>query len=76
MKTPRKGPTDSAAESSHARGRQRTENSHRGKTKTSPSDASQRPKPKVADLPPNENIRKRADEVYGDTEIPERKPGT
>ncbi len=25
------------------------------------------------ELPPNENIRKHADEVYGDTEIPERK---
>ena len=24
-------------------------------------------------LPPNENIRKHADETYGDTEIPERK---
>lgn len=26
-------------------------------------------------LPPIENIRKRADEVYGEAEIPERKPG-
>ena len=76
MKTPRKGATDSAAESSHARGRQRTESSRRGKTKTTASDASQRPKSKAPDLPPNENIRKRADEVYGDTEIPERKSGT
>jgi hypothetical protein len=25
------------------------------------------------DLPPNENLRKDADEVYGDTEIPGRK---
>jgi hypothetical protein len=28
---------------------------------------------KSADLPPNENLRKHADEAYGDTEIPERK---
>jgi hypothetical protein len=26
------------------------------------------------DLPPNENIRKHPDEVYGDTLIPHRKP--
>jgi hypothetical protein len=25
------------------------------------------------ELPPNENLRKSADEAYGDTEIPERK---
>ena len=25
------------------------------------------------ELPPNENLRKNADEAYGDTEIPERK---
>jgi hypothetical protein len=29
-----------------------------------------------AELPPNENICKHADEIYGDTEIPERKEGT
>lgn len=30
-------------------------------------------KSKPDDLPPNENLRKHADEAYGDTEIPERK---
>jgi hypothetical protein len=30
--------------------------------------------PATPDLPPNENLRKHADEAYGDTEIPERKP--
>jgi hypothetical protein len=28
------------------------------------------------DLPPNENLRKDADEIYGDTEIPGRKNDT
>jgi hypothetical protein len=27
------------------------------------------------DLPPNEKVRKFADEIYGDTEIPDRKDG-
>ncbi|MCU1243751.1 MAG: hypothetical protein JWO71_4477 [Candidatus Acidoferrum typicum] len=76
MKTPRKGPSDSAAESSPARGKGRTESSQRSKKKATSSDGGQRPNSKIQDLPPNENIRKRADEVYGDTEIPERKPGT
>ena len=30
-------------------------------------------KPANSDLPPNENIQKFPDEVYGDTEIPNRK---
>jgi hypothetical protein len=76
MKTPRKGSTDSTAESSPARGKRRAESSPHSKKKATPSDADQRPNSKIQDLPPNENIRKRADEVYGDTEIPERKPGT
>ena len=29
--------------------------------------------PASPDLPPNQNLRKHADEAYGDTEIPERK---
>src|ERR1700692_3163457 len=74
MKTPRKGPSEPAPEK--ARGSRRSESSQRGKTKKVPSDAGQRPKSKVPDLPPNENIRKRADEIYRDTEIPERKPGS
>jgi hypothetical protein len=76
MKTPRKGASDSGAESSPARGKRRTKSSRRSTREATPSDAGQRPNSKIRDLPPNENIRKRADEVYGDTEIPERKPGT
>jgi len=76
MKTPREGTSDSAAESSAPRGKRRTESSQRSKKKAAPSDAGQRPNSKIQNLPPNENIRQRADEVYGDTEIPERKPGT
>jgi hypothetical protein len=30
----------------------------------------------IPDLPPNENLRKHADEAYGDTEIPGRKNDT
>ena len=30
-------------------------------------------KPMAPGLPPNEKLRKFADEIYGDTEIPERK---
>jgi hypothetical protein len=33
----------------------------------------QPPKPMAHGLPPNEKLRKFADEIYGDTEIPERK---
>jgi hypothetical protein len=32
--------------------------------------------PSTDKLPPNENIRKDADEIYGDTEIPARKGST
>lgn len=32
-----------------------------------------RQNPSNAELPPNENVNKHADEVYGDTEIPERR---
>lgn len=76
MKTPRKGTSDTAAENVPTRGKTQSERSRRGKTKAAPGDASQPPSSKLRDLPPNENIRKAADEVYGDTEIPERKPGT
>ena len=43
--------------------------------KTRSTESEMRSNSKLRDLPPNENIQKRADEVYGDTEIPERKPG-
>ena len=42
------------------------------KRHASPADIDFPPNP-VRDLPPNESIRKHADEVYGDTEIPHRK---
>ena len=45
------------------------------KPETKSTEGAVRANPKLRDLPPNENIKKRADEVYGDTEIPERKPG-
>ena len=76
MKTPRQGTSDTTAENSPTGGKRQSGRSRRGKTKAIPGDTSQRPNSKLRDLPPNENIRKRADEVYGDTEIPERKPGT
>jgi hypothetical protein len=44
------------------------------KPETKSTESEVRSNPKLRDLPPNENIQKRADEVYGDTEIPERKP--
>ncbi len=65
MKTPRKGTSDFAAQSSHARGKRLTESSRRSKRKATTSDASRRRNSKIRDLPPNENIRKRADEVHG-----------
>jgi hypothetical protein len=61
---------------SRPRDKKRSECSRRSTKKTTVGDASQRRNSKIRDLPPNENIRKRSDEVYGDTEIPERKPGT
>jgi hypothetical protein len=75
MKIPRKGTSDTATENAPTRGKRQSERSRRGKTKAV-GDANQRPNSKLRDLPPNENIRKSPDEVYGDTEIPERKPGT
>ena len=76
MKTPHKSDSDSGAGSSAARGRQKNQSSRHSKGKEIATEASRRPNAKISDLPPNENIHKRADEVYGDTEIPERKPGT
>ena len=75
MKTPHRGDSDSGAGSSSVRGRRKNQGSRRSKGKEVASEASRRPNAKISDLPPNENIRKHADEGYGDTEIPERKPG-
>jgi hypothetical protein len=75
MRTPRKGSSHLISETT-TRGKKRTESSRGSTSKTTPTDAVQEPNSKDRDLPPNENIRKRADEVYGDTEIPERKPST
>jgi hypothetical protein len=76
MTKPRKGTSESGTKRSPARAKRRTESSRRNKRNTTPSDSSEQPNSKIQDLPPNENIRKRADEVYGDTEIPERKSGS
>jgi len=76
MKTPHRGDSDSGDRGSSARGRRKNQGSRHSKGKEIASNASRRPNAKISDLPPNENIHKRADEVYGDTEIPERKPGT
>jgi hypothetical protein len=71
MKTPRNSTSKHGAASSRVRPKDSTPDA-------SPKKA-ERPERKKGDgseLPPNENIRKHADEAYGDTEIPERKPGT
>ena len=68
MKAPRRSAADSPTEKSKP-GRKRPVNEKRTPSGGNP----RRNSSKVADLPPNENIRKHADEVYGDTEIPERK---
>jgi hypothetical protein len=74
MKTPRKGTSDSGAESAKARDRRQTEGARHGNKKEIPNIANQRRSDsKISDLPPNKNIRKYPDEIYGDTEIPERK---
>ena len=74
MKT-RKTDSDSDARSVAGRGRRKNQGSRGGKAKNIPSEASRQSNSEISDLPPNENIRKRADEIYGDTEIPERKRG-
>jgi hypothetical protein len=74
MKMPHKSDSDSGAGGSSG-GRRKNEGSRRSKRKETPSEVSPRSNANISDLPPNENIRKRADEVYGDTEIPARKPG-
>ncbi len=74
MKAPRKRESNSG-NSSKGRGR-RTDGGRHGSNRDTPSGGNpRRSRAKVADLPPNENIRKHADEIYGDTEIAERKRG-
>jgi hypothetical protein len=77
MKARRKGTSESGT---HSRGSSKkvSSGSSRRSKKNNAADTESYPQSnsRVRDLPPNENIRKRADEVYGDTEIPERKPGT
>jgi hypothetical protein len=74
MKTPRKSISDSGAKSSKARSRRQTEGARFSNKKETPNIANQRrSNSKIADLPPNKNIRKYPDEIYGDMEIPERK---
>lgn len=71
MKTIRKHPPGSG-DNSKATGR-RDDGGRHGSRRDTPSGGNpRRNKTKVADLPPNENIQKHADEVYGDTEIPRR----
>jgi hypothetical protein len=76
MKTTRKRRAISGGESRSPSNKRGAESTRGGKSKTKRTESDVRPNSKVRDLPPNENIRKRADEVYGDTEISERKPGT
>ena len=72
MKTPRNSTSNTEAGSSRAERKRSVKNAPPGEKDK--SSAPQRSgKPRKTELPPNENIRKHADEVYGDTEIPERK---
>jgi len=68
--------SDSGARSVAGRGRRKNQSSRGGKAKDISSEASRQANSEISDLPPNENVRKRADEIYGDTEIPERKRGS
>ena len=76
MKTRRKSHAKSSAESSSAHSKRNNESSGRNKRKEDSSEAARRPNSESSDLPPNKNIPKHADEIYGDTQIPERQPGT
>jgi len=72
MKPPRNSTSNTEAGSSRAERKRSVKNAPPGEKDK--SSAPQRSgKPRKTELPPNENIRKHADEVYGDTEIPERK---
>jgi hypothetical protein len=76
MKTRRKSDSKSSAEGSSSYSKRNNESSRRNKRKEDSSEAVRRPNSENSDLPPNKNIRKHADEIYGDTQIPERQPGT
>ncbi len=72
MKTPGNSTSKVGRGSSRAQRKQTTESPRRNKKDDSSARQGRGRSTKV-ELPPNENIRKHADEVYGDTEIPERK---
>ena len=63
MNTPRNGAADSGAESSKRRGGRQSEGSRRDKNEGPKATNPRRNKSNSPDLPPNENIRKHADEV-------------
>jgi hypothetical protein len=74
MKTPRKDISGSGAVGSKARGGRQPQGARPSNKRETPKVADQqRNTSKTADLPPNKNIRKYPDEIYGDTEIPDRK---
>jgi hypothetical protein len=72
MKTPGDSTSKDGRGSSRAQGKRTTESPRRDK-KDESFVPQRRGNSTRVELPPNENIRKHADEVYGDTEIPERK---
>ena len=72
MKTPRNRTSKTEAGSSRAQRKRSAQNAPLGE-KDGSSAAQRSGNSRKTDLPPNANIRKDADEVYGDTEIPERK---
>jgi hypothetical protein len=72
MKTPRNRTSKTEPGSSRAQRKHSTQNAPLGE-KDGSSAPRRSGKPRKTELPPNENMRKHADEVYGDTEIPERK---
>jgi hypothetical protein len=72
MKTPRNSTSKTEAGSSRAQRKHSAKNAPPGEKDKSPG-PQRSGNSRKTELPPNENIRKDADEVYGDTEIPERK---
>jgi hypothetical protein len=74
MKRSRKSQSSSPHDISKARVPSAEGGNRKGGKATPAAPDAGRKNPK-GNLPPNENIRKHPDEVYGDTEIPERKQG-
>ena len=72
MKTSRNRTSKTEAGSSRAQRKHSAQNAPRDE-KDGSSAPQRNGNSRKTELPPNENIRKDADEVYGDTEIPERK---